>query len=279
MPLFSSLFSLPPMPQSTGMVVSLALHAAVATVAVTCAFTVHTADPPQGSCGGFVTNADTPLGDPNSSQQTWGDLPSPAGLPDAASAQPPIPDRWQASLPTPPALIADAAPTFAFHSVPIAPRIRSQFLGPSTGNSDHPSNSSPSASTGRGTNTSANPGTINGTGSGFGGSPTGTALAGSDGGLGTGPSGSSHAPVALAGNPAPAYPDLARRRGYHGSVRLAYIVLPNGSVGHVKVLASSGYDILDQAALKAVASWHFIPEPALHERHVEQQFDFGLPSE
>jgi TonB family protein len=61
------------------------------------------------------------------------------------------------------------------------------------------------------------------------------------------------------GNPKPPYPEIARRRGYEGTVRLAVEVLASGKVGGVWIKMSSGYEILDQSALKAVKEWRFTP--------------------
>ena len=61
------------------------------------------------------------------------------------------------------------------------------------------------------------------------------------------------------GNPKPLYPEIARRRGYEGTVRLAVEVLANGRVGGVRVKGSSGYAILDHSALKTVKEWRFDP--------------------
>jgi protein TonB len=36
-------------------------------------------------------------------------------------------------------------------------------------------------------------------------------------------------------------------------------ILPNGRVGKVRIKRSSGHDILDKSALKAVKKWRFIP--------------------
>lgn len=62
-------------------------------------------------------------------------------------------------------------------------------------------------------------------------------------------------------NPPPPYPSLARRRGYEGTVFLLVEVLPGGSAGRIRIRKSSGFPLLDQAALKAVGRWRF--EPAL----------------
>ena len=60
-------------------------------------------------------------------------------------------------------------------------------------------------------------------------------------------------------NPRPPYPMVARRMGYHGKVVLDVEVLAEGIAGDVKLHQSSGYDILDKAALQTIKSWHFTP--------------------
>ncbi len=60
-------------------------------------------------------------------------------------------------------------------------------------------------------------------------------------------------------NPKPAYPRSARRRGQEGTVLLRVEVLANGRVGEVVVDTSSGYESLDEAAVKAVRRWRFSP--------------------
>ena len=59
--------------------------------------------------------------------------------------------------------------------------------------------------------------------------------------------------------PRPGYPAVAIRRGYEGSVLLNAYVLPNGKVEEVTIFKSSGYKVLDNAALKAVKKWKFVP--------------------
>jgi protein TonB len=61
------------------------------------------------------------------------------------------------------------------------------------------------------------------------------------------------------GNPKPPYPEVARRRGYEGTVRLKVEVLASGKVGSIWVAKSSGYEVLDRSALKTVKDWSFIP--------------------
>lgn len=60
-------------------------------------------------------------------------------------------------------------------------------------------------------------------------------------------------------NPPPEYPTIARRRRYQGTVRLDVLVLANGRVGDVRVEQSSGYRVLDNAALRTVRKWSFEP--------------------
>ena len=59
--------------------------------------------------------------------------------------------------------------------------------------------------------------------------------------------------------PRPGYPAVAIRRGYEGSVLLNAHVLPNGEVEEVTIFKSSGHKVLDNAALKAVKKWKFVP--------------------
>ncbi len=60
-------------------------------------------------------------------------------------------------------------------------------------------------------------------------------------------------------NPAPVYPEKARLRGWEGLVILAVNVDAGGNVTQVQIENSSGHEILDQAAVKAVQNWRFKP--------------------
>jgi TonB family protein len=60
-------------------------------------------------------------------------------------------------------------------------------------------------------------------------------------------------------NPAPGYPQVARRRGIEGMVFLEVFVNSMGRVGDLRVFQSSGHAILDHAALDAVRRWAFEP--------------------
>jgi len=64
-------------------------------------------------------------------------------------------------------------------------------------------------------------------------------------------------------NPRPPYPMVARRMGYNGKVILNVEVLAEGKAGQVLLHKSSGYDILDNAALQTVKTWKFSPAKRL----------------
>lgn len=59
------------------------------------------------------------------------------------------------------------------------------------------------------------------------------------------------------------YPDEARRRGVHGTLRLLVALWSNGTIKDVQVLESSGHKVLDQAAIRIVKlSAPFAPFPS-----------------
>jgi TonB family protein len=60
-------------------------------------------------------------------------------------------------------------------------------------------------------------------------------------------------------NTSPRYPLRARRMGYEGLVMLKVLVDESGRVNELEVLQSSGYAILDKAALSSVKKWMFVP--------------------
>ncbi|MFZ5507582.1 MAG: energy transducer TonB [Pseudomonadota bacterium] len=60
-------------------------------------------------------------------------------------------------------------------------------------------------------------------------------------------------------NPAPSYPNLSRRLGEQGRVLFDVFILPDGSVGEIKLKVSSGFPRLDEAALQAVRHWLYVP--------------------
>jgi protein TonB len=60
-------------------------------------------------------------------------------------------------------------------------------------------------------------------------------------------------------NPPPAYPSIARKRGYEGTVILDVFVKTDGRVGELRVATSSSHKLLDRSAVKAVKRWQFEP--------------------
>ncbi len=65
--------------------------------------------------------------------------------------------------------------------------------------------------------------------------------------------------AAYLNNPPPAYPLAARRMGLQGRVLLNVEVLASGICGHIRIEKSSGYAMLDNAALETVKTWRFLP--------------------
>lgn len=58
----------------------------------------------------------------------------------------------------------------------------------------------------------------------------------------------------------PPYPSVSRRLGEQGSAVLQVLVEPDGRVSEAKLLQSSGYDRLDQAALDGIKQYYrFVP--------------------
>ena len=60
-------------------------------------------------------------------------------------------------------------------------------------------------------------------------------------------------------NPPPNYPPVSRRLGEAGQVVLEVHIQPDGSVGEMRVKRSSGFERLDEAALRAVRKWRYVP--------------------
>jgi len=71
--------------------------------------------------------------------------------------------------------------------------------------------------------------------------------------------GSVRSRVRSVNNPRPEYPRAAREAGWEGTVVLQILVLPDGTAGNVMLHKTSGYSILDEAALAAVRGWRFVP--------------------
>jgi len=76
------------------------------------------------------------------------------------------------------------------------------------------------------------------------------------------------------------YPILAVRHNEQGDVLLRVLVEPNGEVGDVHVVQSSGHAQLDAAALIGVGYWYYIPAVRNHravESWVTVRIKFRIP--
>jgi protein TonB len=68
-----------------------------------------------------------------------------------------------------------------------------------------------------------------------------------------------HFNVAYLNNPRPAYPPIARKMGLEGLVLLRVDVNAKGAPEKIVVAQTSGASLLDEAAIKAVQGWTFVP--------------------
>lgn len=66
-------------------------------------------------------------------------------------------------------------------------------------------------------------------------------------------------PPDLAGNRPPRYPPAAVQRGIEGDLLLRLTISRTGNIERVEVVRSSGYAILDDAAVRAIRTWHAAP--------------------
>ncbi|MBN1458363.1 MAG: energy transducer TonB [Armatimonadetes bacterium] len=94
------------------------------------------------------------------------------------------------------------------------------------------------------------------------------------------PAGPTTGPGVMGGTP-PIYPKDALDRGLAGTVSLAVDVAPDGSISSVAVAKSSGHEVLDHAAIRAVRrDWTFQPglkegEPAPGSVTITFEFTSG----
>jgi protein TonB len=68
-----------------------------------------------------------------------------------------------------------------------------------------------------------------------------------------------HFDVAYLNNPRPAYPPIARKLGIEGVVLLRVDVSARGTPDKIIIAQTSGASLLDEAAMKAVQGWTFVP--------------------
>ena len=66
-------------------------------------------------------------------------------------------------------------------------------------------------------------------------------------------------PLFKAPRPTLIYPRLAKRRGYQGQVQLSIELGPDGAILAIKLIKSSGYSVLDKAAINNAKQWQFHP--------------------
>jgi TonB family protein len=71
----------------------------------------------------------------------------------------------------------------------------------------------------------------------------------------------------------PAYPEIARRMGLTGIVKIQVVVSPNGTVKETKVIG--GHPILVNAAIEAVKKWKFEAASSESTGTLEFRFDPG----
>lgn len=72
-------------------------------------------------------------------------------------------------------------------------------------------------------------------------------------------------------NPAPEYPELAKRLNIRGVARIQATIAPDGTVKEVKEVG--GNPVLVDALARAVKKWKY--EPADRTSVIEIKFDFG----
>jgi protein TonB len=81
----------------------------------------------------------------------------------------------------------------------------------------------------------------------------------SSGGVAAAPTADADYKASYLQNPKPPYPPLAFRLKLEGKVTLLAEVGSDGRAGEVRVLTSSGHELLDQSALSTVKQWKFTP--------------------
>lgn len=75
-------------------------------------------------------------------------------------------------------------------------------------------------------------------------------------------------------NPAPVYPALSHRLDEQGKVMIRVLIGKDGTALRGDIYQSSGFERLDQAALRAVLSWRYVPG---QRAGVPQDMWFNVP--
>jgi protein TonB len=60
-------------------------------------------------------------------------------------------------------------------------------------------------------------------------------------------------------NPKPAYPAISKRLGEQGKVVVHVLIGADGIAQKAEIRQSSGFERLDQAALRTVLAWRYVP--------------------
>lgn len=120
-------------------------------------------------------------------------------------------------------------------------------------------NAASDAVTDVGRNTASSSGTAHSSGPVGAGGGGESGSSGQGGSSGSGPSRGPGFAFGSAGNPIPSYPPAARRRGIEGTVLLLAQISADGRALAVEITRSSGSSLLDEAARKTIARWHFHP--------------------
>lgn len=68
----------------------------------------------------------------------------------------------------------------------------------------------------------------------------------------------------------PQYPEVAKKMGLHGSVKLRIWITPEGTVRKVEYLG--GHPVLAESALEAVKNWKYAPANQESETIVQLKF-------
>ncbi|RMH36772.1 MAG: energy transducer TonB [Nitrospirae bacterium] len=71
--------------------------------------------------------------------------------------------------------------------------------------------------------------------------------------------GKSRSKVGILHSVPPPYPQIAKEKGWEGTVILRVTIGPNGKAEDIQIRKSSGYAVLDEAAVNAVKQWRFRP--------------------
>jgi TonB family protein len=71
----------------------------------------------------------------------------------------------------------------------------------------------------------------------------------------------------------PVYPELAKRQGVAGKVKIEVIIAPDGHIKSTRAIG--GHPLLVQSCLDAVKEWKFMPAPEESTQVLEFEFPGG----